>query len=415
MINFDAVNIKSNGQFVSGNRKAVFSQRAAALGLKPEQIQQLWAVGGGGSDDDFAPVEQRTGALFSAARTGDSTLYVHVAVDGLGKLNAALGHSRADAVLTQARARMRERLAGAGTMTPLRDRAGGFGFVVMGCTLPPGGLLQRAAAAAGEIGVRLGITLRAEIQTADEAAALAVMGDLRNGDSIAAAREPARVERPRPRFTSSGEDRRAIFLSLARRFGVDPESSVSLYGILLESRPEGLTGFEKAADRESTTLSAAEHVARTGGAALYVEIDVRNMGGLNDRLGRQKADQIFARIAGIVERQMMAGALSSLADSWPFRHGGDEFSFVVVGRRPGIGLAQLEFSTVASLTRAGAEVKEQTREYAGVPHKKDKEKRPFGTGIVWAISAIQPGVEPETIFKTADLKLEKKKAAASRI
>src|ERR1700739_2063517 len=103
---------------ISGNRKAAFSQRAAASGLTPEQIQQLWAIGGGGSDDGFAPVEQRTGTLFSAARTaqtGSSALYVHVAVDGLGKLNAALGHSQANAVLTQARAKMRERLAGAGT------------------------------------------------------------------------------------------------------------------------------------------------------------------------------------------------------------------------------------------------------------------------------------------------------------
>ena len=401
---------------ISGNRKATFSQRAAASGLTPEQIQQLWAIGGGGSDDGFAPVEQRTGTLFSAARTaqtGSTALYVHVAVDGLGKLNASLGHSQANAVLTQARSKMRERLAGAGTLTPLRDRAGGFGFVVMGCKVPPGSLLQQAAAAAKDIGAKLGINLKAEVQTADEAAALAVMGDLRNGDSVAAAREPAKVDRPRPRFSSSGEDRRAAFLSLARRFGVDPDSSVSLYGILLESRPDGLTGFEKAADRESTTLKAVEHVERTGGAALYVEIDVRNMGGLNDQLGRQKADQIFAQIAGIVEREMMAGSLSSLGDAWPFRHGGDEFSFVVVGRRPGIGLAQLEFTTVASLTRAAAEVKERTREYAGVPHKKDKEKR--GTGIVWAVSVIQPGMEPEKIFRTADLKIEQKKKATSGI
>jgi len=401
---------------LSGDRRAAFSQRAGALGLSPEQVQQLWAIGGGGHDDDgFAPVEQRTGALYSAARmaqSGTPALYVHVTLDGLGKLNSALGHSGADAVLTQARAKMRERLAGVGTLTRLRDRAGGFGFVVVGCKLPPAGLLQQAAAAARETGGKLGITLRADVQTADEAAALAVMGDLRNRDSVDTAREPAKVERPRPRFTSSGEDRRAAFLALARRFGVDPDAAVSLYGILLESRPDGLTGFEKAADRESTTLKAAEYVAKTGGAALYVEIDVRNMGGLNDRLGRQKTDQIFAQIAGIVEREMMAGSLSSLGDAWPFRHGGDEFSFVVVGRRPGIGLAQLEFATVACLTRAAAEVQARTKDYAGVPRKKDNGRHPSGTGIVWAVSAIQPGMEPEKIFRTADLKIEQKKAAA---
>ena len=100
---------------ISADRKPVFSQRAAVLGLSPEQIQQLWTIGGGGHGDGFAPIEQRTGALFSAARVeqgGTPSLYVHVSVDGLGKLNSTLGHSQADAVLAQARAKMRERMAG---------------------------------------------------------------------------------------------------------------------------------------------------------------------------------------------------------------------------------------------------------------------------------------------------------------
>jgi hypothetical protein len=121
----------------------------------------------------------------------------------------------------------------------------------------------------------------------------------------------------------------------------------------------------------------------------------------------------FARITGTVERGLISGSPSSLGDVWPFRHGGDEFGFVIVGRRPGIGEAQLEFATVAGLTRAAAHVKEQTKQYAAVPHRKDKEKRPFGTGIVWATSIIRPGMEPEKIFKVADVKVEKKKSAAS--
>ena len=67
---------------------------------------------------------------------------------------------------------------------------------------------------------------------------------------------------------------------------------------------------------------------------------------------------------------------------------------------------------MASLTRATADVKEQTRQYAAVPHRKDKEKRPFGTGIVWATSLIRPGMAPEKISKVADLKIEQKKVAA---
>jgi GGDEF domain-containing protein len=397
------------------NRKPAFSGRAAALGLTPEQTQQLWAVGAGADHDDFAPVEQRTGALFSAARmaqSGTPALYVQVTVSGLSKLNATLGHSQADGVLAQARAGFRERLTRAGTITPLREKAGGFGFIVVGYKAGPDELLQQASAAAREIGTKLRISLSADVLTADEAAATAVIASLKTSDSVNAARKPARPDRQRPRFTSSGADRRAAFLSLAQRYGVGPDSAVGLYGVLLESTPDGLTGFERAADRESTVLKAVDHVARTGAAALYVEVDVRNMGGLNDGLGRSKADVVFAQIAGIVERELMSGALSSLGDVWPFRHGGDEFSFVVVGRRTGTGEAQLEFATVASLTRATAHVKEQTRQYAAVAHRKDKEKRPFGTGIVWATSLIRPGMVPEKIFKIADVKIEQKKVAA---
>jgi GGDEF domain-containing protein len=400
---------------MSANRKPAFGGRAAALGLTPEQTQQLWALGAGTDHDDFAPVEQRTGALFSAARmaqSGTSALYVQVTVNGLSNLNATLGHSQADGVLTQARAGFRERLARVGTLTPLREQAGGFGFIVAGCKAGPDGLLQQASAAAREIGTKLRISLTADVLTAAAAAATAVTASLKTSDSVNAARKPTRPDRQRPRFTSSGADRRAAFLSLAQRYGVGPDSAVDLYGVLLESRPDGLTGFERAADRESTVLKAVDHVARTGAAALYVEVDVRNMGGLNDGLGRLKADVVFAQIAGIAERELMGGALSSLGDVWPFRHGGDEFSFVVVGRRPGIGEAQLEFATVASLTRATADVKAQTRQYAAVPHRKDKEKRPFGTGIVWATSLIRPGMVPEKIFKVADLKIEQKKVAA---
>lgn len=401
---------------MNNNRQAAFGSRASALGLTPEQTQQLWSVGVGPFHDDFAPVEQRTGVLYSAARmaqSGASVLYVQVAVNGLSKLNATLGHSGADALLAQAREAFRGRLAATGTLTPLREKAGGFGFVVEGCRAGPDGLRQQAGAAAREIGTKLRIDLSAEVLAADEAAATAVADSLKTGDSATAARKPMRPEGQRPRFTSSGADRRAAFLSLAQRYGVEPDAAVGLYGVLLESRPDGLTGFERAADRESTVLKAADHVARTGSAALYAEVDVRNMGGLNDALGRPKADAVFALIAGIVERELMGGALSSLGDTWPFRHGGDEFSFVVVGRRPGIGEAQLEFATVAGLTRATAEVKAQTQSYATVPHRKGKDKGPSGTGIVWATSVIRPGMQPAEIFGAADLTIERKKRSSA--
>jgi hypothetical protein len=151
------------------SRKPAFTKCAAGLGLVPTQFEALWAIGGGSRDDGFAPIEQRTGALYFAARVqqkGTHTLYVQLTVEGLSKPNAKMGHSQADARLADARARMRALLAGAGTLIALRERAGGFGFVIVGGQSTAAGLLQRATAAATEIGSTLGIALKADVQTA---------------------------------------------------------------------------------------------------------------------------------------------------------------------------------------------------------------------------------------------------------
>jgi GGDEF domain-containing protein len=219
---------------------------------------------------------------------------------------------------------------------------------------------------------------------------------------------PAQPTR-KARFTSTGTARRAAFLTLAQRFQIDPGSASDLYGVLLQSRPDQLTGFERAADREATVQEAALHAKKTGTAAVYAEIDVRNLGGLNRALGRQKADSVFAQVAAVVEGQM--GDVSSIGDAWPFRHGGDEFSFVVVARRPGIDAGQLELAVSTALVRAAAAVKDQTSEYSGVSHTKPG--GPPGTGIAWGTSVIGPGADPSKVFATADMKVERKKASAS--
>ena len=118
-----------------------------------------------------------------------------------------------------------------------REQAGGFGFIVAGCKAGPDGLLQQASAAAREIGTKLRISLTADVQTADEAAATAVTASLKTSDSVNAARKPTRTDRHRPRFTSSGADRRAAFLS--RRWAMSGRSATGVTSSALWSSAAG--------------------------------------------------------------------------------------------------------------------------------------------------------------------------------
>ncbi len=405
-------------------RKGAFATRARSHGLNDDQIEQLWQIGGNADGGGFAAAEQRTGALFSAARKaaalGVPTYYVGFKVAGLAELNARLGHSRADSVLTSARSLALERLTPkverltrkGGQVQALGDKASSFGFLVTGSEAAPASDSALAAAArsvAKWIRKKLRVSLTAEVMSAEDAATSAVVADLGRQDSATAARtSSATPGRPQARFTSTGTDRREAFLSLAQRFGLAKEAATGLYGMLLSARPDVLTGFEKAADREGTVRKAIAHNAATGTAAVYVEIDVRNLGGLNQSLGRQAADTVFAQIASTVEREM--ASIGDLGDAWPFRHGGDEFSFVVVARRPGISAGQLEFTVGAALTRAAAAVRQMTARFATVPHT--KKGGPPGTGIAWGTSIIAAGSKPSDVFSTADRRVEQKKRAS---
>jgi len=399
----------------SARRKETFAIRGRSAGLDAGQIDQLWSVGGGRAAGGFAPAEERTAALYNAAQavaTGASVFYVEFKVEGLADLNAKMGHSGANTSLAQARSAVHDQLATvSGDVTALRGSGATFGFLVTGGT--EAALWQRAASIGATVGERLGLTMTAAVMDPDDAATSAVAGDLARDASVAQARQGrtgSQSDGPSARFTSTGTDRRSAFAAMAADFGVEAAAAADLYGALVESRPDALTGFERGADREATTHKAAQQASKSGTAGVYVEVDVRNLGGLNRALGKGRADQVFAQIASITEGEMRS--ISDLADAWPFRHGGDEFSFVVVARRAGIDAAQLEFAVAAALTRAARMVSTATAEFAATPHIKPG--RLPGTGIVWGTSVIGPAAEPEKVFSVADGKVETKKRSRAR-
>jgi GGDEF domain-containing protein len=407
---------------VSGSRKPALLSLGHEMQLNADQIEQLY-VAGGGRDDVGVGVEHRTGTLFNAAhvvaQSGVPIYYLHFKIEGLAALNADKGHTGADAIVKEARTTIADELKPRiGDVTPVQDLASEFGFLVVhNPAISQSTLAADSAEIAASVGKTLRITISAAVISADDAATVAVLSDQARQAASSAALA-ARGDNPdanrsspntAPCFTSTGTDRRATFRTVAQSMQLSSAQAEELYRVLPEANPDPLTGFERAADREATVRKAAEHVARTGAAAIYVELDVRNLKGLNTALGRSKANEVLARIADITGAEMKG--LSGLGDSWPFRHGGDEMSFIVVAQQSDVAMDQLEFAVEGALARAASAVAEATADFADVPHT--RQDSPPGTGIVWGTSVIGPDAESSKVFSEADRKVEAKKKQAS--
>ena len=167
--------------------------------------------------------------------------------------------------------------------------------------------------------------------------------------------------------------------------------------------PDALTGFtdaQKGTARPDTVTRAAEHAEATGEPAVYAEIDIKNLGGLNSKLGATGANEQYRAMTDIVK-----GELEKIgADVSLFRHGGDEFSAVVVNADPA--------KVGAALERAEALVQEHVKrvglhEIEHPKHKGDAARR--GTGITFGVSQIEPGLKPTEVFSRADKEVERRK------
>jgi hypothetical protein len=88
-----------------------------------------------------------------------------------------------------------------------------------------------------------------------------------------------------------------------------------------------LTGWFTNSDRAKTVARAQQWSDEYGLPSTYVVMDISNLGGLNEGLGQHSADVVFRSMAYI----MLKHANGLNADVIPFRHGGDEISFVILG------------------------------------------------------------------------------------
>jgi hypothetical protein len=151
---------------------------------------------------------------------------------------------------------------------------------------------------------------------------------------------------------------------------------------------------------------------KKGIEAVYVEEDEANQGGLNAHVGHEKANQ-HIRAGADIRLKHLKKAVSEYegrASLEPFRHGGDENSYVVLG------------VPKARVDQALSDAKVEVLEYAKangldqIEHPKypdDLTKR--GWGFNWYTEDIAGDDTPSKVFSRADLELEEKKKGGKNV
>lgn len=156
---------------------------------------------------------------------------------------------------------------------------------------------------------------------------------------------------------------------------------------------DAVNGFFRAEDRVPTVERVQRHLADHGGQAHYVEADIANLKGLNEKLGHTEANKIYRGLSEILHDALNRTGAQVI----PFRHGGDEISAVVVGADP------------QAMDSALQDARERSKKF--IKDKGlDKVPRPRGdkggTGLYAASTDITPGEPPEKIFSRADRAVE---------
>lgn len=206
-------------------------------------------------------------------------------------------------------------------------------------------------------------------------------------------------------FACEATARQEKFVTAAMDMSLSRADALLLYDISGAASTDDVTGFAPAKDRRPTVTRAIERAAANQfESAYYVEVDIQNLGGLNAELGHTGADRVYTKIAHITEQHIEN--LRSDDNTCSFRHGGDEFSFVVVG----------SLSTQGQVEAALAAADQEIRQYianeglADIEHPKHRgNKAKSGAGIIFGVSRIRGQEQLADVFSTADKVVEQKK------
>ncbi len=407
-------------------RKQQFIQSATSgdQPLGEHEAEQLYGLTDSGQLDPVTGAEDITDYDPTLARAIEAVkgkegvaFNVRVAVRNLGGLNAQGGHQQTDAILKT----FADTISGAleqvgGSVSKFRHGAE-LQFIVVGENIRQSHIeaqLMVAQATVEHQAINSGLTGVQHPKHGDHVAerGTGIRYDIQPIKASHQANEsgPAAQNAEHGRgvdFRNAAQGRRDQFMAAAiEQYGLPQSKAESLYTLAGGDTVDVLTGFDKAGDRITTLQSALAFCRQQRATGVYVEVDVHNLGGLTQAKGREKADAVFRELTRRTE-----GAIMQVSgDVSRFRHGGDEFSFIIVGKQVNAGAVE------SALQSAQAEIAvySQQEGLAAIPHPKHPNNRSKdGTGIVFGLSSFT-GLESETVEKilsTADQQVEARKQA----
>jgi GGDEF domain-containing protein len=421
---------------VSDARFDAFVLAAKSLGVGLSAARRLWQIGGSESGDTvtgFARASESGETLAMGGaygqRHGAPAFRVRGDLRNLGGLNARLGHSGSDAIYGEvAHIVERQLRALRADVQPFREEGSHFGFVVVPKSGAEGGEVARTELEERLADARMlvrgfvansGLSSVTDPKRPNDPSASGSGVDLTVEDLPPQATHATPAANPGSEvgstlttdgtgagFVGSAEARRQAFFAATEEAGVAAEGAARLYSMTSGSETDALTGFAPSGDRLPTIGRAADYARVHGAPALYAEVDIRNVSGLNASVGRSATNELFARVAELAETRLR-GLDATVC---PFRHGGDELSFVLVGR-PGSDPGSLVERAEALLDEVNTAVREEFSELMTVPHPKYPGQS--GTGIVFALTPIGPERTPEQTVSLADQEVERRKAVSA--
>jgi GGDEF domain-containing protein len=405
-------------------REQQFVLAAQNYGLEKGDAKALYQLSGGPQADPVTGFEDASDrdptlarAIQAVGQSGDAGFTVDVSIRNLGGLNAQLGHNEADKILNVFAKIVGDAMAGVGgDVSKFRQGGTELRFILVGKDVRQSHIEARLMEAQANITKEVQSRKLDQFEHPKHKSDLSQKGTgiqydihpikpYHNADEAQAQGQNGSNAADGKNFKSAAQLRREAFVRQAvETYHLSEKAALDLYQKSGAAKTDSLTGFDSAADRITTLKNAMQYVRQSGSKAFYVEIDLRNLGGLTQAVGRGKADAVFARMASMAE-----ASLKTLnADLSRFRHGGDEFSFILVG--DAISAEAID----AALTAAQGQIAEYVKgeKLADIEHPKhpnEPDKR--GTGIIFGISSIT-GADGETtdqILSAADLQVEAKK------
>jgi GGDEF domain-containing protein len=404
------------------SRLEAFVALARASGISREAAVELFDIAGGrqidpmsgfGSGGDRSATA--TLAAEHATKTHTPTFQVDADLTNLGGLNAELGHSGSDRVYGQIAAIVVRWLQSTGYQVEPFRSGGELAYIVVARGAESEDVARervwgamreadkqvkgfvanmRLSNVANPRGGSPGIGINVDVITAATAAAR--KAEARSKVSPL----PPLASNAVTSFTSASQQRRERFVAVTEAEGVERDTAERLWQAAGSGNADALTGFDAAGDRVPSLEGAVKFVAN-GGAACYVEVDIRNVGGMN-RVSKGLGDEVVRDIAGAAR----AAAASVGGDVTSIRHGGDEVSFIVTAN----GTSQaLKDALVTALAAARVRVSAEMAHLEWVPHPKRRGES--GTGLFFGVSAISETSDPEQVFHEADSAVEAMKTA----